>query len=257
MKRLSCLLSCLIVALLFLVLVVPLAYAVPVPIWGSDATEELIGSRSSSGGGINTTGTGWPEFRLDWDVSLDSDTGYWTYCYIVAVEPTPTGQIKDLSHLIIEVTDFGNDGSPFFTWTGGDPTMELGIPEEYSGGTNWPNSIYGIKFEGYGAGEFGVDDYDGMWLYGSVILTLNEPVYGVFAAKDGRHDGIPLYAWSTALDFENYKTNETLTANNFIVRPDGTNGGLPPIPEPATILLLSSGVIGIGGAGGVFRKKKK
>jgi len=248
MKRLSCLL----IILLLLFLVSP-AHAVP--IWGSDATGELTGSRSSASGEVLTTGTGWPEFQLDWTITQDSDTGYWTYSYIVAVDPAPTGQVKDLSHLIIEVTDFGEDGegSPLFTWTGGDPNIELGDPKEYFGGTNWPNSIYGVKFEGYGAGEFEVDGYDGMWIYGSVITTLNEPAYGVFAAKDGTHDGVKLYAWSSALEFSDYKTNPSLTTDGFIVRPNGTHGA-PPIPEPATCLLLGTGLVGMGFS--KFKKKK-
>jgi hypothetical protein len=199
------------------------------PVWGTDATGELTGSRTSpAASGIYATQQ-WNNggFTVAWNIS--EAMGVWTYKYTV------TGAIKETSHFILEVT---NDANPFKILPGTDTKIE-GPQTWTAGGSNplMPNPIYGIKF------DFGalVSTY--------TIVTDRAPVYGVFYAKDGTTGGADVVAWSNALNSADYKTNGTLTSTDFIVRPDGAT----PIPEPATIILLGFGLLAIP----VLRKFKK
>lgn len=194
-------------------------------LWGTDATGELVGSRdSASGGGIAANGP-WDNgnFSVSWVVA-ESD-GTWTYSYTV------TGYSKAISHFILEVTQ---DLEPFAILPGSSSPI-LG-PTEYSsansGNPDMPNPIYGIKFD-YAAADIG-DWKTAVY----TIVTDRAPVYGVFYGKDGKDAGDFLTAWSTALDFADYKTNENLAFSDFLVRPNGS-----PVPIPGAVWLLGSGLL--------------
>jgi hypothetical protein len=198
-------------------------------IWGTDASGELSGSRDTYlspvdpyVGGITGVGA-WHDggFQLSWEILFDSDTSLWTYTYTIPYAA------QEISHFILEVTE---DDAPFnFSITGGDdyegPKLWDGTNP---GNPGMPNSIYGVKF------DWGVGPY--------TIITDRAPVYGVFYGKDGVNTDN--YGWSNALNYSDYKTKQSLTKNDFIVRPDGA-----PVPEPATLLLLGSGLIGLAGIG--------
>ena len=204
------------------------------PIWGSDASGELTGSRTSpASSGVDATRQ-WDNggFTIEWVISQGADD-LWTYTYDV------TGDTKGLSHLILEVTEDDDD----FNIYGGTSAPYEG-PEEWSLSPSnplMPNPIYGVKF------DFG----DTIVTY--TMVTDRAPVYGVFYTKDGtdKDDGVSydVVAWSNALNFSNYKINEDLTEIDFIVRPDGVGA---PVPEPATMLLLGTGLVGFA----VSQRKK-
>jgi len=230
----------LLMSMLFLFTVVP---AQAVPIWGSDASAELLGgSRTSpASSGVDATQQ-WDNsgFTIGWNIEQDLTTLLWTYTYTV------TCDTKEISHLILEVTDDGED----FNIYGGTSTPYEG-PDTWDVGPSnplMPNPIYGVKF------DFGGDEVT------YSLVTDRAPVYGVFYAKNGKDKGDDVLAWSNALNYGDYKTNEgDLTITDFIARPNGYNGYIDPqaIPEPATMLLLGSGVIGFAVSGKKRLKKRK
>ena len=220
MKKISMIF--LLAAAFFLCTIIP---AKAIPLWSSDATGELVGSRTSNGGGIYSTGSWGNEgnFMIDWSITQSGNE--WTYIYTLDVNDPA------VSHFLLEVTE---DDEVFNILTGSDPTEG---PKEWtkSGNQDLPNPLYGLKF------DFGDDSVT------YTLVTNSSPVYGVFSAKGGQQLG-----YSNALYYAGYKTNESLTVTDFIVRPDSV---ATPIPEPTALLLVASGLISLAGFRRRFKKR--
>jgi hypothetical protein len=204
----------------------PAAAEATLSLWGQSATGELVGSRTSSAGIQATDGWANGNFALSWNISYNQSTGLWTYVY------SANAVRKDISHFILEVS---NDSRPVNTYTGTD--TQISGPQTWTASSNgnsnpnMPNPIYGVKFNfGGSAATY-------------TIVTDRAPVYGVFYAKDGKDGGLPVTAWSNALNYADYMTNTSLAATDFIVRPDSVTT----VPLPAAALLFGPGLAGLIG----------
>ena len=202
--------------------------SVSAAIWGGPASEDdLTGNRTSdTGGGVYSTES-WDTggFSIDW-VIVKTQDDHWLYTYEIN---TPD---KYISHFLLEVTE-DSAFTVYNTESGPDEA-----PRNYSESKLnplMPNSMYGIKF-GYGGSTVTY-----------VLETDRAPVYGVFYAKNGKKNQDLMVSWSNALNYSDYKTNEALSINDFIVRPDSEPNTPVNTPVPPTIILFASGFLFLTG----------
>jgi hypothetical protein len=203
-------------------------------IWATTFT----GSISGDGGGLFGTNE-WDSENviLSWDVTnpSQSSSGFWEYMYTFTVPS------KGISHLIIEVSDFFTaanilEGTTEEFETGEEPQLHTTA----NGNPGIPDSTYGIK---WAPGE--EDPLSYSW----TLVSNIEPIWCDFYAKSGGGQEDPVIAYNA--EFSNamrpvFDPDEP-NPSGWVLVPDST-----PIPEPATMLLIASGLIGLAGFG---RKK--
>jgi hypothetical protein len=163
---------------------------------------------------------------LRWNVSFDGSLWHYEYTF------NELGLQGGLSHMIVEVSSTLQASDIL------DPSSSFEGPAQYGPGNpsnpNIPSTIWGVKFDGQGAGGPAIVSFD----------STRAPVWGDFYAKDGTKGGA---AWNAG--FTNPDTDPLVAAANgsvgsHLLVPDSST--TPPVPSPAAILLGGVGTALVG-----------
>jgi len=204
----------------------------------AQAGPTYMGSLNSGDGGLLGNG-GWIDnsnpqeyVTFRWTVTQNADLS-WHYRY----EFDNVGFQGTLSHLIIETSEtftFADLTHLAFAAGDGDvtgtPGLEDGSPKWHltdPGNPNMPQSVYGLKFEGFG---------DGLYIWQIDFDSPRNPVWGDIYAKDGAHGG---QLWNAGFASDDpVAPPRDGSIDNHVLVPDTTTTHAP---APGAIVLGSIG----------------
>lgn len=221
-------------------LIAGIASATPIPALADYSSSRSVGSGIL--GTWNWSGSGNNGFRISWQVT-NSGTGStpWTYSYTLSGSAVPQSLSKDLSHLIVQLSDITTAMYSFPSGTDAAAPREYDPTSNGSSNFGMPGDLFGVKWNC--ASNCSNPTF--------TFSTSQAPMWGSFYAISGKKPGKEVYAYNTG--FGTAPADGTIDFSTWIVTPDSRTidaSTVGAVPEPGTWVLMAAGV----GALGVARR---